>query len=299
MQGQFLSLPALLVKAAAALERALEIDPENVYGLSGLAGVRLAEDRADEAIALATRAVDLDPTNLAARTTVARAFWIGKGLIDAGIAALERARAHNPDAGYVFQQLALLRAIKGDLAAADVEAERAVALQESLKSGTEGLLMVGSHVRQGYVRYRQGRYDSALASFAREQAFLADHDHALKGRLQIEILQKQAAAYWRKGDREASDRAFGELLKAFRARQSRGADDPFTKYYVASLCALRGQTSDALRYLAECVAARPALTRVRARLDPDFEALREDPAFRSLVDGDAVISPSRVNAPAP
>ena len=146
-----------------------------------------------------------------------------------------------------------------------------MALQEGFKSGTEGLLMVGSHVRLGYVRYRQGRYDSALASFAREQAFLAEHDHALKGRLQIEILQKQGAAYWRKGDREASDRAFAEMVKAFRTRQSRGADDPFTKYYVASLYALRGDAADALRYLAECVAGqagadprpRPARPRFR------------------------------------
>jgi eukaryotic-like serine/threonine-protein kinase len=299
MQGQFLSLPALLVKATAALERALQLDPDNVYGLAGLAGVRLAEGRSDEAIAAATRAVDLDPTNLTARNTLARAFWMGKGLIAEGIAALERARAHNPEAGYVFQQLALLHAITGDLRTAEIEAERAVALQEGFKSGTEGLLMVGSHVRLGYVRYRQGRYDSALASFAREQAFLAEHDHALKGRLQIEILQKQGAAYWRKGDREAADHAFADMHKAFRTRQSRGADDPFTKYYVASLCALRGETGDALRYLAECVAVRPALTRVRARLDPDFEALREDPAFRALVDGDAVLARARAaDAPA-
>jgi serine/threonine protein kinase/Tfp pilus assembly protein PilF len=299
LQGQFLSLPALLEKATAALERALEIDPENVFALSGLAGVRLAEGRNDEAIGAATRAVDLDPTNLAARNTLARAFWMGKGLIDEGISALERARAHNPDAGYVFQQLALLRAIKGDLATAEIEGERAVALQEGFKSGTEGLFMVGSHVRLGYVRYRQGRYDSALVSFAREQAFLAEHDHALKGRLQIEILQKQGAALWRKGDREAADRAFAEMMKAFRARQSRGADDPFTKYYVASLCALRGDTGDALRYLADCVAARPELTRVRARLDPDFDTLREDPAFRALIDGDAVVGRVRASdAPA-
>ena len=86
------------------------------------------------------------------------------------------------------------------------------------------------------------------------------------------------------------------MMKAFRARQSRGADDPFTKYYVASLHALRGDTADALRYLAECVAARPALTRVRARLDPDFEPSREDPAFRALVDGDAVVGRVRVGA---
>ena len=32
----------------------------------------------------ATRAVDLDPTNLAARSILARAFWIGKGLLDEG-----------------------------------------------------------------------------------------------------------------------------------------------------------------------------------------------------------------------
>jgi serine/threonine protein kinase/Tfp pilus assembly protein PilF len=299
LQGQFLTLPALLVKATEALERALALDPDNVFALAGLAGVRLAEGRSDEAIGAATRAVDLDPTNLAARNTLARAFWMGKGLLDEGISALERARAHNPDAGYVFQQLALLRAIKGELGTAEIEAERAVALQEGFKSGTEGLFMVGSHVRLGYVRYRQGRYDSALSSFAREQAFLAEHDHALKGRLQIEILQKQAAAYWRKGDREASDRAFVEMMKAFRTRQSRGSDDPFTKYYVASICALRGDTADALKYLAECVSVRPPLTRVRARLDPDFDTLRDDPGFRSLIDGDAVISPTRVSAPAP
>jgi serine/threonine protein kinase/Tfp pilus assembly protein PilF len=293
LQGQFLSLPALLVKAMSALERALELDPENVTALAGLAGVRLAEDRSDEAIAMATRAVDLDPTHLAARNTLARAFWMGKGLFAEGIATLERARAHNPDAGYVFQQLALLRAISGDLETAEVEGERAVALQEGFKSGTEGLFMVGSHVRLGYVRYRQGRFDSALASFAREQAFLAEHDHALKGRLQIEILQKQGAAHWRKGDREAADHAFHDMLKAFRARQSRGADDPFTKYYVASLCALRGDAAEALRYLEECVAARPALTRARARLDPDFDPVREDPAFGALVDGDAAVGRSR------
>jgi hypothetical protein len=90
------------------------------------------------------------------------------------------------------------------------------------------------------------------------------------------------------------------MVKAYRTRQSRGADDPFTKYYIASIYALRGDAGDALRYLAECIAAKPALTRVRARLDPDFDALREDPGFRALVDGDAVAPRSRAaEAPAP
>ena len=154
--------------------------------------------------------------------------------------------------------------------------------------------MVGSHVRLGYVRYRQGRYDSALASFAREQAFLAEHDHALKGRLQIEILQKQGAAYWRKGDREASDRAFADDGEGVPdppvARRRRPIHQVLRR--VAVRAARRRRRRAALpRRMRR---GRPALTRVRARLDPDFEALREIRAFRALVDGDAVAAQARV-----
>ena len=116
------------------------------------------------------------------------------------------------------------------------------------------------------------------------EAFLAEHDHALKGRLQIEILQKQGAAYWRKGDREAADRAFAEMMKAFRARQSRGADDPFTKYYVASLHALRGESR-----------RRAALSgRLRGRAagaDPRPRPAR--PGFRCPAGGSGLPRPGR------
>jgi hypothetical protein len=39
---------------------------------------------------------------------------------------------------------------------------------------------------------------------------------------------------------------------------------------------------------------------MRARLDPDFESLREDPAFRALVDGEAAVGRARaVDRPQP
>jgi polyisoprenoid-binding protein YceI len=154
--------------------------------------------------------------------------------------------------------------------------------------------MVGSHVRLGYVRYRKAATTAPWRRSPGNRPSWRRHDHALKGRLQIEILLKQGAAHWRKGDREAADRAFAEMMKPYRARQSRGADEPFTKYYVASLCALRGESADALRYLADCVAARPALTRVRARVDPTstpcgktrrFAPCRRRRRHRALADG--------------
>jgi tetratricopeptide (TPR) repeat protein len=283
MQAQFLAQPALLDQALQALQHAIAIDPRHVYALAGLSSAQLGRGRSDEAIAAATRALDIDPDHVMARGVLARAFWIGKGLLDEGIAALERAGRQSPDAGYIHQQLALLFSLRGDLDRAEHEATRAVALQDALKSGTEGLLMVGSHVRFGYIRYRQGRYDEALAAFERERAFLAQHDHALKERLLIEIAQKRSASLWRKGDRAGADRAYEEAVNAFGARRSRGPTDPFTTYYLAALHALRGESDPALRLLAECLAALPALTRTRLRLDPDFDPVRDTDAFRALV----------------
>jgi tetratricopeptide (TPR) repeat protein len=188
------------------------------------------------------------------------------------------------DAGYVRQQLALLLTLRGDLAAAAEESEKAVALQESLKSGTDGVQLVGSYVRLGYVRYRQGRYGDAVALYERERAFLARHDHALAERLAIEIPQKLHAAWWRSEDRVKADQAFAEAVSLFEARRARGTDDGFTNYYVASMYALRGAEEDAVRLLDEAITALPALNRARARIDPDFDPIRQGPGFRALVD---------------
>ena len=158
--------------------------------------------------------------------TLGRLHWIGLGRFEEGIAVFERALECNPEAGYVHQQLALLYSMLGQLDRAEREAQQAVALQESLKSGAEGLHMVGSFVRLGYVRYLQGRYEEAIHEYERERVWLAEHDHALKERVLIEIGQKTSAALWRRGDRPGATRVFEETLRAFRARQARGAIRP-------------------------------------------------------------------------
>jgi hypothetical protein len=62
-----------------------------------------------------------------------------------------------------------------------------------------------------------------------------------------------------------------------------GADEPFTRYYAAATHALRGEADDALRLLAQSMQARPAFMRERARLEPEWEKLRQDPRFVRLV----------------
>jgi adenylate cyclase len=85
------------------------------------------------------------------------------------------------------------------------------------------------------------------------------------------------------GRLEDADRHFDRALKAFEARVSRGADDASTRYYIATVHALRGETDQALDSLERVARRLPALTRARAACDPDLESLRGHPRFDALL----------------
>jgi tetratricopeptide (TPR) repeat protein len=284
LQGLFLGQVSLTTRAVDALQKAVALDPNNGLGLAGLGAAYGVQGRFDEALALLERALALDPANFLARMSLGRLYWIGLGRLEDGIAVFERAIEANPEAGYVHQQLALLFSLIGNLDRAEREALQAVALQESLKSGAEGLHTVGSFVRLGYIRYLQGRYDDAIREYEREREWVGRHDHALKERVLIEIGQKTSAAFWRAGDIDASNRAFDETVRAFRARQARGAADPFTTYYLASLHALRGEVDEAMALVDEAAARLPVLVRVRIERDPDFDPIRASSALRAWLE---------------
>ena len=127
-----------------------------------------------------------------------------------------------------------------------------------------------------------GKYDEALHEYERELAFIGSSDHALRDRTLLELNVKIGAAYLRQGRDEDAARHFGRALKSFDARVATGADDPFTRYYIACLYALRGDTAHALDSLERVALALPALTAARARNDVDLESLRNEPRFQAI-----------------
>ena len=68
----------------------------------------------------------------------------------------------------------------------------------------------------------------------------------------------------------------------YQARVAKGADDPYTRYYVACVHALRGDFERALDSLERVWAALPALTAARIRRDPDLDSVRDHPRFIAL-----------------
>ena len=283
LKGGFLSIPELSHKAVQFAEKAVRLNPRLSHAHQFLGGAYSTLGRYDEAIISMKEAVRLEPNNAGAHGSLARAYWLGKGMIEEAIVELEHAVSINPQAGYSYLQLVFLHTLLGNYTRAEAAAKPAIELQERYISGKEGLQVVGAHTRLGYCYYRQGRYDEAIQEYEREMEFLKSSDHALRERSLTELEQKLGAAYLRKGMTEEAEKHFKSAIKRFEQRLGKGSDDPFTKYYIACLYSLKRDADKALRYLEESLGALKAINTLRAKGDPDFENLRKDPRFQQLI----------------
>ncbi len=283
LKGDFLGIPDMVQQSIEIERRAVSIDPDLADAHMWLGSSLLRIGRTDEAITEIQEALRLDPDNGQAYQGLARAYWVGRGDFKSAIPLFERAITLNPEAGYSYLQLALLLAWEGQLDRAEDICRRAVELQEQYISGNLGLQIVGAHSRLGYVHYLRGNYDEALREYERELAFVGAGDHALRDRTQLELNIKIGAVYLRQERRDEAERRFGRALKSFDSRVANGADDPFTRYYVACLHALRGEGDRALESLERVATIYPRLTAARARVDVDLASLRDDPRFRALI----------------
>ena len=282
LKGSFLSVRDLIEEAIEFERRALSINPNLADAHTWLGAALLALGRSDDAILAIRAAIRLEPENGQAHQALARAFWVGKGDFAAAIPEFEKAIELNPEAGYSYLQLALLLAWEGEYARAEEVSRRAVELQDQYISGNAGLQVVGANGRLGYVYYLQGRYDDALREYERGLSFVASSDHALKDRTAIELNVKMGAAWHRMGRPAEATRHFERARKMFDSLVAKGADDPFTRYYIACMYALSGDRERALDSLERVAAKLPALTAARIRRDPDLESLRSDPRFEAV-----------------
>jgi tetratricopeptide (TPR) repeat protein len=282
LKGSFLSLRDLMEDAIEIERRALSIDPDLADAHTWLGAALLNLGRTDEALASMREAIRLEPDNGQAHQALARAYWVGKGDFAAAIPEFEKAIALNPEAGYSYLQLGLLLAWEGQYERAEEVCRRAVELQDQYISGNAGLQVVGANGRLGYVYYLQGRYPDALREYERGLSFVASSDHALKDRTAIELNIKMGAAYHRQGLAAESTRHFERARRMFDGLLAKGADDPYTRYYIACMYALSGDREKALDSLERVAAKLPALTAARIRRDPDLESLRSDPRFEAV-----------------
>jgi tetratricopeptide (TPR) repeat protein/predicted Ser/Thr protein kinase len=286
-KGDYLVLPELHERAIVRLRRALEIDPKLVRAWRELGGSLVARGRVDEGIEAIRRGLTVDPKDEGALRAMGRALMLGRGAFREAAAYHEEALALNPLAGWSTLQLAHCCAYLGEYARGEAAARRAVSLQEEFLSGQERVLIIGAYMRLGHLAGLQGRHAEALRHFQEELAFLQRVDHALRGRIQVELHLRLGGAHLRLGHKEEADVALGVARENFEKRVRLGADDPFTRYYAACVYALRGERELALESLRRSAQERRPFTVERAKVEPDLDSLRDDPRFGDILEGRA------------
>jgi TolB-like protein len=282
-KAEYLSLPGSRGRALASLRRAIELEPTSGNAWRELGSLLVAMGQEDEGMAALNRALAIQPENASGYGAMGRALFIGRARFREAMGWFTRALELNASAGWYALQLAHCAALLRDFAAGEAAARRAMELQEAFLSGREGLFITGGYIRAGHLAALQGRHAEALAFFDREIEFLDRTDHALRSRVLVELNARLGAAYLKLGDVSRADGVFAVALDSFERRVRLGADDPFTRYYAASVHAMRGDVEPALAFLERAVAEQRAFTAARARIEPEFDALRGDSRFERLV----------------
>jgi len=282
-KADYLVVSELNERALSCFRRALERSPGSARAWRQMGGVLVSLGRQDEGVAAIRRALEIDPRDSGALATMGRALFIGEARFREAAEYFERALESNPEAGWYALQRSHCLSLLRDLDAAEEDARRAAALQETLMSGREGFVIVGSYMRLGHVAALRGDDALAVEQFQRELAFLQRIEHALRSRITIELHCRLGAAHGRLGHPEPSRAALGVARSAFEDRLRLGADDPFTRYYAACTYALIGERDRALGCLETAARARRAFTVARARIEPELQTLRDEPRFQAFV----------------
>ena len=285
LKGDYLTTPELSERALVALDRALALRPDSAEAWRYRGSALVTLNRDEDALAAFESALARNPMDASAQSGIARVHFILRGDFAGAVVAYERALALNPRAGWSALQLAHCATLVRDFPKAEAAARRAIDLQRTFLSGRAGMALVGAHMRLGHAFAVQGRHREALEQYAREVEFVGSIDHALRGRIFIELQQRIGEAHLLLGDADEGRAALDLAVEAYERRMRTGADDAMSPYYGACAHALRGERDEALACLERTAARRPRLTAARAAIEPSLETLRGEPRFRAIVTG--------------
>lgn len=286
-KADYLSLPGLRDRAVSSLQRAIELHPSSARAWRELGSLLLVTGKQADGMTAIRRALTIEPEEASGYGAMGRALFIGYARFDEAADWFERALERNPKAGWYALQLAHCAALLRDYGRGQRAASRAMELQEAFLSGREGLFIAGGYIRAGHLAALQDQQAEAIQYFEREIDFLGRTDHPLRHRILVELNVRLGGAYLRLGQTRKAEALFGIALESFERRVRLGADDPFTRYYAAAVHALRGDPEPALAFLERAISQQRTFTIARARIEPEFDRLREDARFQRLLEAGA------------
>ncbi|HEX6864813.1 MAG TPA: tetratricopeptide repeat protein [Thermoanaerobaculia bacterium] len=270
-----------LDEAAAAWDRALEMEPDDVPALVHRGEILILQGKPEEAVPFLQKALKLDPKSTAAKAQLGQAALARRDFPEA-VKHLEAALAESPEANRLHHPLAMAyrgldnRTKAGEhLAKAGAVGVRpADPLVDGIQERRTGERV---HLIRGRIAYRAGRPAEALAEFKKA---VEAKPGSVEGRINL------GSALVLTGDKDGAIAQYREALKL-------DAESATAHFNLALLLADQGELPEATSHMAAVVAKRPEdgearLTLARLLRDGgrEEEALAEYAKAVELTPGD-------------
>jgi tetratricopeptide (TPR) repeat protein/energy-coupling factor transporter ATP-binding protein EcfA2 len=212
-------------EAIAALRKAVELDPKNVYGYGNLGRALSEKGKYDEAIPILRKAIELDPKNVYAHNNLSFALN-GEGQYDEAIPILRKAIELDPKNVYAYNNLGWALNGKGQYDEAIPILRKAIELDPKSARAYQDL---------GWALNGKGQYDEAIPILRKaielDPKFVPTYNKlgwALNGKGQydeaipilrkaIEFYPKDANAHSNLGDALAGKGQMDEAIAEYRA----------------------------------------------------------------------------------
>lgn len=234
-----------LDEAAAAWDRALEMEPEDVPALVHRGEILSLQGKPEEAVPFLQKALARDPKSTAAKAQLGQAALARRDFTEA-VKHLEAALSESPEANRLHHPLAMAYRGLGDRAKAEEHLARAGAvgvrpadpLVDGLQERRTG---ERAHLIRGRMAYRAGRPAEALAEFRKA---VEARPESVEGRINL------GSALVLTGDRDGAIAQYREALRL-------DAGNATAHFNLGLLLSEKGEMGDATSHMAAAVAKRP------------------------------------------
>jgi tetratricopeptide (TPR) repeat protein len=242
--------PSYNDRAIVSLLRALELKPGSARAL---ARPRRRPDhrRADRRGHRAPRAgAGPRAGGSAVLAGMARSLFLGRADFAGAARFFERALEHSPHAGWYWLQLSHCSALLRDFARASAQRSARCGCSRSSSPDARARRSSAPGCASDIWRYSPGEPPRALAHFQQELAFLQRVEHALRGRITIELHLRLGAARRALGHEAEAAADFATAIDAYERRVALGGRRPVHQVLRSpARTPLRGETESALSLL--------------------------------------------------
>jgi tetratricopeptide (TPR) repeat protein len=234
-----------LDEAAAAWDRALEMEPRDVPALIHRGEILILQGKPEEAVPFLRKALERDPKSTAAKAQLGQAALAKRDFPEA-VKQLEAALAESPEANRLHHPLAMAYRGLEDRAKAEEHLAKAGAVgvrpDDPLVDGLQDR-RTGERVYliRGRIAYRVGRPAEALAEFRKA---VEARPESVEGRINL------GSALVLTGDRDGAIAEYREALRL-------DAENATAHFNLSLLLSEKGEMGEATTHMAVVVTKRP------------------------------------------